>query len=252
MAEKTLSAILADMRSMPRGMRAQGGHRPPAPAAAAAPARPDGKLTAEVARAAAAVRANPDILRRNQRSYLRPLMQRSGSGPMGLDEMQSRAQGMEVLDAFFGTEEQLRAPDAMDAQIAAREKANQYESLLPYGSFSSIKAHYGSGMGPLSGAEIGSEAVGERLLGEPTRAEAAALEREQFKSLPQRIQAEQDQGRSSLARELAKLREDLEADVAAGRRTEEEAARVFDEAATKAAVIADLLKRGTSGQRDEF
>jgi hypothetical protein len=269
MATDTLSGLLKDMRARGGSPGRSSFLNRPGGVSGVPPAEEgDDALAASVARAATATSPETaaSIMRGHQQSYLRPLRAApgEGGGPMSLAEMDSRARAMGVLDDFFGSEEELRPQDAMEAQIEAQRKTNELENLRPYGSTSRIEARYGSGLGPLSGTEIDiPDVTGEKVMGEPTRGEALTIERDRMKQTPDLLRAQADmagahadnteatstEARIKLAARLFQLRESYRQRVMAGDLSAEQAAKDFEREASELAVISDILKRGVP-QRD--
>lgn len=142
-----------------------------------------------------------------------------------------------------------RIGDPTQRQIEGRKRAIEYERLQPYGATSEISATFGEGWGPgMEGAEVGSDAVGNRPMGEFTIGEARAIERDReqqsYRDLDGRALARLDRERASLAEELRLLAANLNDDVQAGRLRAEVARDRYKDAERKAAIQADMLKRG--------
>lgn len=140
--------------------------------------------------------------------------------------------------------------DAMQKSIEGRQRTLAYESMMPAGSLSSIRATYGAG--PLQGAEIGSDAVGDREPGLPTIAqfvEAQQRQAAQFK--PQdRLELERqialDKELQGLGTLLVNLKAQLENDVNAGKLTKEMATAQYQRAQQEFAAMRIQALQGGS------
>jgi hypothetical protein len=161
-------------------------------------------------------------------------------------EQDTKARGMleranEARLASIRQSEELRG-DPMEKQVDARRATMAYEGLMPFGSVGSIRANYG-GNGPLAGAEIGSEAIGERQPGIPTIAQV--LE-QQARSKPEdqrRYQQDDAVGKEMAA--LNQFSQALQAEVQAGRRSPQEADALFTRARDAAAFRIQAVRGDT-------